>query len=94
MMRLAWPVGTYIREELAARGWSNETLADAMGVSVGVVQAMMAEEFAFLLEGDDAHSELADKLGRAFGTSSSLWVKLDLAYWLWVGGAQGIDKST
>ena len=86
MMRLAWPVGDYIREELAARGWSKKKLADAMGVSVGVVQAMMAEEFAFLLEGNDAHSQLADKLGRAFGTSSSLWVNLDLAYWRWVEG--------
>ena len=69
----AYPPGELIREEMEARGWSQQDLANVMGTSqVTVCQLLSAKRSVTL--------ETAQALAAAFGTSAELWLNLDAQY--------------
>jgi len=78
----AFPPGEYLEEELQARGWSVEELAERMGgerdYAVNLLSAMM------LIAVHDTHlildRETAEGFARALGTSPEVWLNLD-AHW-------------
>ncbi len=62
-----------IKEELAARGWSIEQLAERAGLDVAVVRGVVDDGYWY-------QQSIAEGLGRAFGTSSGLWMNLQLSH--------------
>jgi len=68
-----FPVGEYIREEMAERGWSAQRLAKMMRVDIAYVRG--------LLDGTQCMTPmLAERLGASLGTSGAMWVNLYLAH--------------
>lgn len=68
-----FPPGEFIREELDARGWTQTDLAEIMGRPLPVLNQIIAGKKAIT-------PETAHELGEAFGTSSELWLNLEMAY--------------
>ena len=75
-IRFAVPPGEIIREELEARGWSQEKLAAEMGRPYQALNAII-----------NGHKKItadtAIDLGDAFGTSAVYWMNLEAAYQLY-----------
>ncbi len=69
----AYPPGELIREELEARGWSQQDLADAMGKSHVLVSEIVHAKRSIT-------RDTALALAAAFGTSAELWLNLDARY--------------
>ena len=67
-----FPVGEYIADELAARKWSNSGLASRTGMSRGKIADIIAGKRKILARD-------AEAIGRAFGTSAELWLRLQKA---------------
>jgi len=65
--------GEFIREEMAARGWSIETLIAMTGCNRERWETLLAEKRAMTLL--DAHA-----LSLAFGTSRELWINLQKSF--------------
>lgn len=62
-------VGKYVEDEMVARGWSLPDLAEAMGLPVREIEA--------LIQGDQRlRVSYAERLGKAFGTSALIWLRL------------------
>lgn len=80
----AFPVGSFIAEELAARGWSTLDLAQRMGGGNPVTDRLALD---ILIATDDPNVLLgfrgAVMLARAFGTSAEFWQRLEAAYRDW-----------
>jgi HTH-type transcriptional regulator / antitoxin HigA len=71
----AFPPGEFIREELEARGWTQEDLAEIIGRQPSIVSG--------LINGKRAVSPpIAADLAEAFGTTAQLWMNLESAYQL------------
>jgi plasmid maintenance system antidote protein VapI len=67
---LTWSWGTFLDEELAARGIKRRMLRRPLGLSL--------EEIDDLIEGRRALTrDLAERIGRHLGTSAELWLNLD-----------------
>lgn len=71
--RTVSPPGNLIGEELEARGWSQETLADVMGTSATLVSEVINAKRAIT-------ANTAALLARAFGTSTEVWLGLEARY--------------
>jgi len=67
------PPGELIAEELEARGWSQQALAEILGVSPTLVSEVINAKRAIT-------PETAALLGHAFGTSTEVWLGLDARY--------------
>lgn len=62
-------VGKYVEDEMVARGWSMQDLAEAIGLPFREVEA--------LIKGDQRlYVSYAERLGKAFGTSALIWLRL------------------
>ncbi len=73
-------VWEYISDELNARRWDKEELAKRMSVDEPEVALTIIE---FLSLGDiriELGETVAEMLGRAFGTSRELWLRLDRSW--------------
>ena len=61
--------GEYIKDELEARGWSFQEFSNNSGISLKTIKGII-----------DDHSivnpEIAKKIGKAFGTSTEIWLSL------------------
>ena len=61
--------GEYIKDELEARGWSFQDFSNISGIPLKTIEGII-----------DDHSivnpEIAEKIGKAFGTSAELWSSL------------------
>ncbi len=75
-IRPAVAPGHFIRQELQARGWSQESLAAKMGRPYQTVNGIINGHKRIT-------AETAIELGDAFGTSAILWLNLDSAYQLY-----------
>jgi addiction module HigA family antidote len=75
-IRFAVPPGYFIREELEARGWSQEKLAAKMGRPYQAVNAIINGHKLVT-------AETAIELGDALGTSAIYWLNLQTAYQLY-----------
>jgi len=68
-----FPPGEYIRDELEARGWTQEDLAAILGRPLSAVNQ--------IIKGNKAITpQTAHELAAAFGTSAELWLNLENAY--------------
>ncbi|MCK4512140.1 helix-turn-helix domain-containing protein [bacterium] len=68
-----FPPGDFIREEIEARGWTQEVLAEVLGVSPRLVNEVIVGKRRVT-------PETARALGEAFGTSGVLWMNLESTY--------------
>ena len=65
----AFPPGEFIKEELEARDWTQQSLAEIMGRQTSVVSAIVNGKRAISLD-------IATELSSAFGTSADYWMNL------------------
>jgi HTH-type transcriptional regulator/antitoxin HigA len=68
-----FPPGEFIKEELDARGWMQEDLAEILGRPTRLVNELIAGKRGIT-------PETAKGLGEAFGTSAPFWMNLESAY--------------
>jgi len=69
----AFPPGDFIKEELEARGWTQQSLAEIMGRQTSVVSAVVNGKRGISLD-------IANELSSAFGTSADYWMNLEKSY--------------
>ena len=72
-----FPPGEFLREELAARGWTQADLAERTGRPLRSINEIINGKKAIT-------AETAIGLGDAFGTSAEYWMNLEGAYRLHV----------
>ncbi len=80
----AFPVGSFVQEELDARGWTIPDLAKRMGGDAKINE--LAVEIMIHCWDEPSlrlGQETAEKLAQAFGTSPGLFIGLDAAYRMW-----------
>ena len=67
--------GYLIHEELEARNWTQQDLAEVTGISAGRVNNIISAKRSM-------STGMARALAAAFGTSAQFWMKMDSAYQL------------
>lgn len=72
-----FPPGEFIREEIEARGWTQEDLAEILGRPLRLVNEITTGKRGIT-------PETAKGLGEAFGTTAQFWMNLASAYNLWL----------
>lgn len=78
--------GEFIKDELVARGWRQEDLAEIMGRSPKVVSEIISGSTGIT-------PETAEGLSGAFGTTAQLWMNLEAAYRLALSGQGDPDVA-
>ena len=73
----AFPPGEFIREELEARGWNQQDLADILGRTPTVVSQILTGK-------REINPELAKDLGAAFNVDPQFFMNLETAYRLFL----------
>ena len=73
----AFPPGEFIREELEARGWTQEDLAEIMGRQSSIISGLVNAKRA-------VSPEIASDLAATFGTTAQFWMNLETAYQLFI----------
>ena len=68
-----FPPGEFIQDELDARGWTQDDLAQIMGRPQSAINLMINDKRGI-------SPQTALELGGAFGTSAEFWLNLDSAY--------------
>jgi HTH-type transcriptional regulator/antitoxin HigA len=68
-----FPPGEFIKEELEARGWTQDDLADILGRHRATVSAIVNGK-------REISADIARDLGIAFGTSPQYWMNLETSY--------------
>lgn len=68
--------GYFIREEMELREWTQEDLADVIGITPKHLNAILREKQPLTIE-------IARLLGEVFNTSAQYWINIDIAYRLW-----------
>ncbi len=68
-----FPPGDFIREELEARGWTQDDLAQILGRPQRLVSEVVTGKRSIT-------TETAKGLGDAFGTGAQFWMNLDSSY--------------
>ncbi len=82
----AFPPGETLRDELEARGWSQQDLADILGKSERLVNEIINAKRAVT-------PETAVALAHALGTSAEFWLNLESSYRLWLTQRTGNDPA-
>lgn len=70
--------GYFIREQMEHRNWSQEDLAEVMGITIKHLNKILQEKQAITLD-------MAKVLGEVFETSPQYWLSLDANFRLWLG---------
>jgi HTH-type transcriptional regulator / antitoxin HigA len=68
-----FPPGEFVRDELEARGWTQEDLSQIMGRPQAAINLIINDKRGIT-------PETAIELSGAFGTSPEFWLNLDAAY--------------
>ncbi len=68
-----FPPGEFIRDELEARDWTQQDLADILGRPIQAVNEVISAKKSIT-------PETAQGLGDAFGTGAQLWLNLESVY--------------
>jgi HTH-type transcriptional regulator/antitoxin HigA len=69
--------GEYVRDELIARGWTVDDLADKSGLMRQTLESLIREDHEPMTQ------EIAEGLSRALGTSVVIWLNMDRYYTKW-----------
>lgn len=72
----AFPAGEILKEEIDARGWTQEEFARIIGKAPGLISDIVNGK-------REITPEIAIRIGAAFDTSAQMWVNLDTAYRLY-----------
>ena len=72
-MAEAFPPGEFLKEELEARNWTQEDLANILGRQTSVISSIVNGKRAISLD-------IATELGEAFGTGLEYWMNLERIY--------------
>lgn len=83
----AFPAGDFLREELEARGWTQDDLAEIIGCNVKTINEIVNGKRGIT-------TDTAIGLGAAFDTSPDLWMRLDQSYQLWLSRGKNTDIVT
>ena len=75
----AFPPGEYLRDELEARGWTQEEFAEIIGRSEAAVNRIINAKASIT-------PETAKLFEAALSTSAMLWINLEAAYQFWLKG--------
>ena len=78
----AFPPGEYIRDELVARDWTQEDLAQIMGRPLQMVNEVVNGKRSIT-------TDTAIDLGAALGTGPEVWLNLQTQYQLFQAGERG-----
>lgn len=68
-----FPPSDFIKEEMDARGWSREALAEKMGSTLSLLDEVLSGKHK-------VNVMVAYMLSQAFGTSAQLWIGLQKSY--------------
>src|SRR5580704_13118475 len=72
----AFPPGEFIKDELDARGWTQDVLADITGISAPAISNIIKGKRAISVD-------VASGLAAAFNTTAQFWMNLETSYQLW-----------
>ena len=62
-----FPLGEFLREELQARGWSEEDFAERSGVALAIVRKVLLSKGAIT-------PDVARAIGETLGTGPEIWL--------------------
>lgn len=81
----AFPPGLYLKEEMAARGWTIDDVVARMGDGRDANIDRLCLEFVLYVFDPNLliNNDLAIRLGRAFDVSPDLWLNLNQAWRAW-----------
>ena len=79
-----FPPGNYLREELQARGWTQQDLAAIIGKDYRTVNELVTGRRSVT-------PDTAVALAAALGTTPEYWLNLDASYQLWRSGTRRHD---
>lgn len=79
--------GEIIRDEVDARGWVQQDLANIMGRPLQAINEIINAK-------KEITTETAIELGAAFGTSADLWMNLEKDYRLWLEKQEAEKEET
>lgn len=71
----AFPPGEFIKDELEARGWTQEDLSEITGLSSPVISNIINAKRA-------VSPDIASSFAAAFGTTAQFWMNLETSYQL------------
>lgn len=69
--------GYFINEQLELRNWTQEDLAEILGVTTKHINRIIKDKQTLTLD-------IARKLGEVFNTSAQYWINIDTSYRLWL----------
>jgi len=69
--------GYFINEQLELRDWTQEDLAEILGVTTKHINRIIKDKQTLTLD-------IARKLGEVFNTSAQYWINIDTTYRLWL----------
>jgi HTH-type transcriptional regulator/antitoxin HigA len=73
----AFPPGEILRDELEARGWTQDVLAEITGIPGSAISNIVNGKRAISVD-------IASSLAAAFGTTAQFWMNLETSYQLWM----------
>jgi HTH-type transcriptional regulator/antitoxin HigA len=73
----AFPPGEMLKDELEARDWTQDMLAEITGIPAPVISNIVKGKRAISVE-------IASQLSAAFGTTAQYWMNLETSYQLWM----------
>lgn len=79
--------GYFIREQMELRNWTQEDLAEVLGITVKHLNKILQEKQPLTLD-------MAKILGEAFNTSAQYWINIDTGYRLWLDGTKSAEETS
>jgi len=73
----AFPPGEILKDELGARGWTQDVLAEITNIPAPVISNIINGKRAISVD-------IASCLAAAFGTTAQFWMNLETSYQLWM----------
>jgi HTH-type transcriptional regulator / antitoxin HigA len=73
----AFPPGEFVKDELEARGWTQDMLGEITGIPAPVISNIIKGKRAISVE-------IASQFAAAFGTTAQFWMNLETSYELWM----------
>jgi len=73
----AFPPGEILKDELEARGWTQDVLAEITNIPAPVISNIINGKRAISVD-------IASSLAAAFGTTAQFWMNLETSYQLWM----------